>query len=792
MAIVVPIDADVSGLTRKLGTATSSLGGFGKMAGYVAGAAALGGLVATIKIGVDEFMQAEKVTAQTNAVLKSTGSVANVTKRQVDQLGTSIMRKSGMDDEAVKSAENLLLTFTNVRNEAGKGNDVFSQATKITADLSVAFGKDLNGSAILVGKALNDPVKGLGALSRVGIQFSEDQKKVIKGLVESGDTMKAQKMILKELETQVGGSAAAYGETLSGKLAIARETFRNLAGDLVSAFMPAIANAASALGTFVSKLSSKEGFKAKLDFVFETAEQVASRFYQWWTQPSLKTVRSPTSGVHTEFIPPGSQQVTAWIQQIDDAVQGKMNAWAYSAGYSLMDDLFGGAKRSAGDKTGGLLKYIIRFINPTEYARWSLSSGVELMQNFWKGIQQWISAHPGVATKAIKDWLTSAGDALTGAAGAVWNSVTSGLNNAVGRKGLLHGPTVAKIITNDMKAAVQSARAGLAGAASSLGGMMSQIIGANASKAGVYGNEASMTDEQRALEDRRLKITEDGLKAALDAAVNSGEGVNQAQLDLDQFYYDKKATLRARDVDDQSKSIQRQIEDLTASLNKGTIDAATFNAKLDGLIGGEAGTSLGEAFSLNFTNAIQSMKNAASDIMGIVGTTNPLGADTSTPVATAALASYNDALSKWQDRQNALAQKVKDLRDKANNDDSPDGKTINTAEQNAIDKAIRARNAHAATRPVKKDYGLAAGGLLTGPRYIAGESGNEAVIPLGSPTAVQMMRKAFGESINSGASNTYAITVNAGMGSDGTDIGRQIVEAIKVFERRNGPVFAGA
>ena len=136
---------------------------------------------------------------------------------------------------------------------------------------------------------------------------------------------------------------------------------------------------------------------------------------------------------------------------------------------------------------------------------------------------------------------------------------------------------------------------------------------------------------------------------------------------------------------------------------------------------------------------------------------------------------------------------MKDLRDKANNDDSPDGKTINTAEQNAIDKAIKARNAHAATRPKKTDYvGMAAGGLLTGPRYLAGEAGNEAVIPLGSPTAVQMMRKAFGESINSGASNTYAITVNAGMGSDGTDIGRQIVEAIKVFERRNGPVFAGA
>ena len=795
MAIVVPIDADVSGLTRKLGMATSTLGGFGRMAGYVAGAAALGGLIATVKIGVDEFMQAEKVTAQTNAVLKSTGSVANVTKRQIDQLGTSIMRKSGMDDEAVKSAENLLLTFTNVRNEAGKGNDVFSQATKITADLSVAFGKDLNGSAILVGKALNDPIKGLGALSRVGIQFSEDQKKVIKGFVESGDTMKAQKMILKELETQVGGSAAAYGETLSGKLNIAKETFRNLAGDLVSAFMPAIADAASALGGFVSDLSSKDGFKAKLEFVFETAEQVASRFYQWWTQPSLKTVRSPTSGVHVEFTPPGSQQVTNWIQQIDDAVQGKMNAWAYGAGYSLMDDLFGGAKRSAGDKSGGLLKYIIRFINPQEYARWSLSSGVELMQNLWDGIQKWIKENPGVASKAIKDWLTSAGNALTGAAGAVWDTVASQFGAGPRDRKLLNRPMIAKIITDDMKAAIQSARAGLAGAASGLGGMISQIIGANASKAGVYGNAAAMSDEQRKLEDRRLAMQEDGLKAALAATEDGSAAQAQAQLDLDQFYFDKKSTLRQRDVDDESKKNQSAIEDLAARFNKGLIDATAFNAGLDALIGGEAGTSLGDAFSLGFTNAIQSLKNMALDIASIVGNTNPLGPEVGAgggPVAAAALQAYNDALSKWQDRQNALAQKVKDLRDRANNDTSPGGKTITQAEKAAIDKAISARDAHAATRPVKKDYGLATGGLLTGPRYIAGESGNEAVIPLGSPTAVQMMRKAFGESINSGASTTYAITVNAGMGADGSDIGRQIVEAIKVFERRNGPVFAGA
>jgi acid phosphatase family membrane protein YuiD len=86
------------------------------------------------------------VAAQTAAVLKSTGGEANVTAKHVSNLATAISRKTGIDDEAIQSGENLLLTFTKIRNEAGKGNDVFDQATRITNDMSVALGQDLKSS----------------------------------------------------------------------------------------------------------------------------------------------------------------------------------------------------------------------------------------------------------------------------------------------------------------------------------------------------------------------------------------------------------------------------------------------------------------------------------------------------------------------------------------------------------------------------------------------------------------------------------------------------------------------
>jgi hypothetical protein len=44
----------------------------------------------------------------------------------------------------------------------------------------------------------------------------------------------------------------------------------------------------------------------------------------------------------------------------------------------------------------------------------------------------------------------------------------------------------------------------------------------------------------------------------------------------------------------------------------------------------------------------------------------------------------------------------------------------------------------------------------------------------------------------SSAGSVINLTVNAGMGANGQQIGQQIVEEIKRFERLNGPQFASA
>lgn len=209
----------------------SSLGGVG-LAGL-----GLQTVFGTITSAVSGFMadavSAEKVSAQLDAVLKSTGGAAGMTREAVNGLADSLSKVTPFEDEAIISAQSLLLTFTSV------GQDVFPQATETILDMSQALGQDLKSSTIQIGKALNDPIKGIGALSRVGVAFTQDQKDMIKEMVNMGDVAGAQGIILAELSKEFGGAAKAAGQTFEGSLTIAQTAVGNIkeaiAGPLINA-----------------------------------------------------------------------------------------------------------------------------------------------------------------------------------------------------------------------------------------------------------------------------------------------------------------------------------------------------------------------------------------------------------------------------------------------------------------------------------------------------------------------------------------------------------------------------
>ncbi len=204
------------------------------LGGMFAGA----GLIAAAKSGIDELKESATASSNVESVIRATGESAHVTAAQVDELAESQLKLTGVDDEVIKQGAAKLLTFRNVKDEVGRGNDIFSRATKESLDLAqVGFGT-VETASLMLGKALNDPLKGMTALGRAGVTFSTEQKEAIKALTDSGDLLGAQKIILEEVEHQVGGAADAYGKTLPGQMAIAQESLKNTEATLVGGAAP--------------------------------------------------------------------------------------------------------------------------------------------------------------------------------------------------------------------------------------------------------------------------------------------------------------------------------------------------------------------------------------------------------------------------------------------------------------------------------------------------------------------------------------------------------------------------
>lgn len=170
---------------------------------------------------VNEATESQDAIANLEATLKSMGDVTGLTSQQLQDIAGGLQEVTRFSDETIINAEAMLLTFGNI------GGEVFPRATEAMVDLAAKFGS-MDQASVMLGKALNDPIAGVTALRRVGVQLSDEQEKSIKLFMEQGDIMSAQGIILSELERQVGGLAEAYGDTFAGKL----EIFKNRIGEV--------------------------------------------------------------------------------------------------------------------------------------------------------------------------------------------------------------------------------------------------------------------------------------------------------------------------------------------------------------------------------------------------------------------------------------------------------------------------------------------------------------------------------------------------------------------------------
>jgi len=328
--------------TGVIGKATGDLrnqfDSLGKAALKVGAGAALGGITALgagLGLALSEAMEAEVNIAKLEAVLKATGGAAGLTKDEVLGMADSLSTVTRFSDDAILAGQTMLLTFTNI------GEDTFPRATETMLDMAEMFG-GVDAASVMLGKALNDPIQGVTALRRVGVQLTDAQEDMIKAMVESGDVAGAQTVILDELNREFGGIAKAAGQTLSGKLTILKNKFLNVAeaagmrllpvlSSLIDRYLtplvPKIERVVAVFGNFIEMMSMGSRYWAEageaLGFLMgntDGANKVAFKMVQtfWDVVDVVKNLAGTIGG----FISEHSQAFIAALAAIGAVIAG--------------------------------------------------------------------------------------------------------------------------------------------------------------------------------------------------------------------------------------------------------------------------------------------------------------------------------------------------------------------------------------------------------------------------------------------------------------------------------------
>lgn len=225
---------------------------------------ATAGAALAAKQAVDAFADEEKQLLTLDAVLKATGGSSGQTSRSLAELADSISKTTLATDDAVRSAEGLMLTFRSI-----SGNE-FPRALRAAQDLAATGFGSIEGNARQLGRALEDPIRGLGSLRRSGVSFTQSQRDVIKHLVETGKAAEAQRVVLKAIEDQVGGAGAAQAAGVTG----AYHQFSEALNDSTVAFGAWVSNTFNVPGILRAMTAGLKAVNSETVYLSDSVEEL--------------------------------------------------------------------------------------------------------------------------------------------------------------------------------------------------------------------------------------------------------------------------------------------------------------------------------------------------------------------------------------------------------------------------------------------------------------------------------------------------------------------------------------
>ena len=255
---------------RTIGTNLKTIG-----AGLAVGGVALG--IAAIKSGLDSLAEREGVISATNAAIRAQGKDAKVTAGEIRNWSEELERATGaaVDDKAIQASANTLIRFGVL------SHDTFQRALRDATDLGAGLKTGPEAGAKLLGKALADPAKAMGALKKAGIVLTDAETKRIKQLIKGNKVQAAQVVLLEAVEKRYKGAAKASAGPYQRALNLLADASEDAKMALAEGFLPVLEKVADKLSTGLSDPKTMDAIRSGgkavagfLDDAFEVAAKI--------------------------------------------------------------------------------------------------------------------------------------------------------------------------------------------------------------------------------------------------------------------------------------------------------------------------------------------------------------------------------------------------------------------------------------------------------------------------------------------------------------------------------------
>jgi hypothetical protein len=341
-----------------------------------------------LKESIGEFINCEKVVAQTGATLYSTSFASGMTKDSLIELSDAMNGLTGISRDTILSTENVLLRFTKI------GKDVFPQVTQATLDIATATDQSSETIARFVGKMM-ESADAMSSARRMGIFFTDSQVEMGKQLMDSGHKVEYQKMILDQLQISFGGSAKAARETFGGAITDLdsnMEESREIFGGYIAAIGRPFVDEFDAMVKSVNAfLGSSEGIRevtavlAPLAGVLSIAWDIGKKFFGMLGDEAkliLKDLKTEFTKLFPETLTAanGFELLGASVQLVSGIFNVTLKI------IHLVISTIGDLAKNIEDIVGLMYRFADALMSPFDAKKWDAlqKSAVDMWNNFGK------------------------------------------------------------------------------------------------------------------------------------------------------------------------------------------------------------------------------------------------------------------------------------------------------------------------------------------------------------------------------------------------------------------------